>query len=273
MNPPTQPTPILITTDLDRTLIFSPRATAELGGGLPARVVERIGDRVISEMADEVWRALEDLPSHVHLVPATTRIPEQLDRINLPNLSRYRIATNGGVVIRDGHPDLEWDRKLAAASRGNCAAAAAILERFASQLGGIDLRDAGQFVYAIVDPQAVKPVVLQQIQAAAAELDWRMSARGRKLYLLPAGLTKDAAASHVHQQLTAELGIAPIRFAAGDMPFDRAMLEASDRAWVPSGSELAGSADLDPHLTITAEPGHAAAREITGEWLRLSTVA
>ncbi len=37
---PARPAPVLITTDLDRTLIFSPRAIAVLGGALPSDPVE-----------------------------------------------------------------------------------------------------------------------------------------------------------------------------------------------------------------------------------------
>ncbi len=45
------------------------------------------------------------------------------------------------------------------------------------------------------------------------------------------------------------------------------MLADADLAWVPAGSELA-SASPDPAFVITRQPGHAAAAQITSEWLR-----
>jgi len=43
------------------------------------------------------------------------------------------------------------------------------------------------------------------------------------------------------------------------------MLADADLAWVPSGSELAEAPDSK--FVITGQAGHAAAAEITSEWL------
>ena len=53
------PGPVLITTDLDRTLIFSRRATAQLGGALPADPVESSGTGLAAaELSRSVREAL-----------------------------------------------------------------------------------------------------------------------------------------------------------------------------------------------------------------------
>ena len=92
------------------------------------------------------------------------------------------------------------------------------------------------------------------------------------------------------EQIAAEAGAPPLRLAAGDTEHDRLMLAGADRAWVPAGSELARSLAARAGIAsagtasaglasaglasaglararITRQPGHAAAAQITSEWL------
>jgi len=148
---------------------------------------------------------------------------------------------------------------------------------------------------AIVDETLLPAVELAAIAARCAGLGWRVSLTGRKLYAFPAGFGKEHAVAYLAERLERAVGAAPVRLAAGDAEHDRAMLAAADRAWVPAGSDLAGvlaDGGAGPGGagpggagpggaghggaghgggTVTAEPGHAAAAEITRNWREFCT--
>jgi hypothetical protein len=266
--------PVMVTTDLDRTLIFSPRATSELGGALPRSVVEVLDGRVISEMADVVRDGLAELArlpaAALTLVPTTTRTVRQVERIGLPFTPRFLIASSGGVVLEDGHVDQAW-ADTTARRLAECAPAAevrAVLDALVAD--GTVLRAYtadDQFCYAIVDPRQFTPEHVEELTASLVPRSWRVAHQGAKVYVLPDALHKAHAIGHVRDRLTRELGEVPTLLAAGDTWLDAEMLEAADRGWVPAGSEIASSGTPPwPHVTITDAPGHAAAAQIVGAW-------
>jgi hypothetical protein len=110
--------------------------------------------------------------------------------------------------------------------------------------------------------------LLAVLAGRCAELGWQASLIGRKLYAFPDGFGKHHAAEYVAGQIAREAGSAPLRLAAGDTEHDRQMLADADLAWVPAGSELAGHSSVpDGRVTVTRQPGHAAAAQITRAWL------
>src|SRR5260221_13688044 len=118
---------------------------------------------------------------------------------------------------------------------------------------------------AIVDPALPAPEQLAEIAGRSLELGWVATLVGRKLYAFPAGFGKERAATFVAEKVAKEAGAAPRRLAAGDTEHDRLMLADADLAWVPAGSDLAACADGE--FTVTSQPGHAAAAQITQGWL------
>jgi hypothetical protein len=301
--------PVLITTDLDRTLLFSARATAQLGGALPADPVEALaGEQGSRSAGAELCRAARDclagLPPHARLCVATSRSVRRLARLRLPFPVPYAIAANGGVILIDGVPEPQWEartkRLLAAAApaevvRGVLAGSDAALGSLGS-LGSLGLLGSrgslasglgasGSAAYdgppwlvrmgdaddmccmAIVDLALFGADEYAAIAHRSRELGWEASLVGRKLYAFPAGFGKEHAAAHVAEMVGALAGAAPRRLAAGDTEHDRRMLADADLAWVPAGSELAAGG-AGPDLVITRQPGHAAAAQITSEWLR-----
>src|SRR5262249_57115605 len=97
---PAMPGPVLITTDLDRTLIFSSRAIAQLGGALPADPVEMAGGQTAAELCRAARDALAAMPSHVRICVATSRSISRLRRLRLPVALHYPIAPHGrGVAV------------------------------------------------------------------------------------------------------------------------------------------------------------------------------
>jgi hypothetical protein len=277
---------VLITTDLDRTLLFSRRATAQLGGALPAEPVETPGGPAAHETGAELCHAACDclaaLPAHATICVATSRSVSRLARLRLPFATPYAIAANGGVVLVDGAPDQCW-----ATRTKRLLAAAAPATEVRAVLAGRDGRgrpDAGPnpgrapawllrmgdddelCCLAIVDLALFGPGELRPLANRCGELGWEASLIGRKLYAFPVGFGKEHAALYVAERMAALAGAAPRRLAAGDTEHDRRMLAGADVAWVPAGSELAAW-PADGEFTVTRQPGHAAAAQITSEWL------
>jgi hypothetical protein len=267
------PGPVVIAADLDQTLIFSPQASDRLGGGRPATVVERIDGRAVSEMADAVAAGLRSLPDHVVWVPTTTRTVAQVGRVVLPVRAAVVIAASGGIVLVDGRPDPAWSA-VVAARLADVAPPGEILDRLGSSSdAGAVLRTTvadGLFCTAIVDPGRFGAEQAAALQGTCGPLGWRVAHQGRKVYVLPHGLDKVHAVAHVAGLVAARVGTHPRVLAAGDTGLDRGMLDAADAAWVPHGSELERAGGLPPHVTITAEAGHAAATEIVEAWLRVT---
>ncbi len=266
--------PVMVTTDLDRTLIFSPRATAQLGGALPRSVVEVLDGRVISEMADVVRDRLAELAARpageLTLVPTTTRTVRQVQRIDLPFTPRFLIASSGGVVLEDGRVDRAWAEEIDRRLR-DCAAAAevrALLDGLVAD--GTVLRAYtadDQFCYAIVDPEHFSAEHVEELTSSLVPRSWRVAHQGSKVYVLPDALHKAHAIGHVRQRLADELGAVPTLLAAGDTWLDAEMLDLADSGWVPAFSEIAAAGPLPwPHVTVTDEPGHAAAAQIVEAW-------
>jgi hypothetical protein len=262
------PGPILITTDLDRTLIFSPRATRELGGALPSDVVEVSGSQTAGELSHKARDAIGALPGHVRVCPATSRSIRRLARLRLPFRYGYAIAANGGVVLVDGVPDPEWSERIRRelTEAAPAAAVRALLAGFAGSPWLERLGEDDEFCcVAIVDREKLDAARFDAISARCQDLGWRASLVGRKLYIFPAGFGKKRAAAFVAERIAGRAGAMPRWLAAGDTEHDLPMLLAADRAWVPAGSDLARR-DL-AGIQVTRLPGHAAAAQITSEWL------
>jgi hypothetical protein len=277
----------LITTDLDRTLLFSRRAIAQVGGAMPSDPVETLtGDagQGGAELCHAARDCLTALPDQARLCVATSRSVSRLARLRLPFPVPYAIAANGGVVLIDGLPDPGWDERI---KRLLAAAAPAEVVRGVLSGGagpakdGAHGGDAGaaptwlvrmgdaddMCCMAIVDLGLFDSREHASIADRCRELGWEASLVGRKLYAFPAGFGKEHAAAYVTERVASLAGAAPLRVAAGDTDHDRRMLADADLAWVPARSELA-AVSPEPDFVITRQPGHAAAAEITSAWLR-----
>jgi len=267
--------PVLITTDLDRTLVFSQRATSQLGGALPADPVEAAGGQTSAELSRAARDALAGLPAHVRMCVATSRNLTRLARLRLPFGIHYAIASNGGVILAAGKPDLRWAGRIRRILAG--VAPAAEVRGLLGRLAGAPWLERlaepdDSCVLAIVDRPALADGQFAAVAADCARLGWRASLVGRKLYVFPAGFGKEHAVAFIADEVAQASEQAPRRLAAGDTEHDLAMLEAADLAWVPAGSDLIGNGVIPGRGTgrirVTSAPGHAGAAQITREWLR-----
>lgn len=273
----------LVASDLDRTLIYSARALHLGGGGARGTAVDDAAEsdaRAPLLTVSEVYRGeplsfmtraaeaeLSALAAEVVFVPVTTRTVAQFRRVRLPTVPfDYAVTTNGGVLLHRGEPDREWADTVAGRLRGACAPldeVEALLPE-PSDDGWIlrFSRAEEHFVYTIVQRDLLVPG-----SAAAAELEaltrevsrrgWTVSLQGRKLYLVPAPLTKSAAIAEVASRVGADRILA-----AGDSLLDLDLLEAADVAYRPAHGELHDLGVTRPHLAVTESSGVLAGQEI-----------
>lgn len=261
----------VVCSDLDRTIIYS-AAALDLRGpddALPRLLcVELYRGRPLSYVTETAARLLESLAAAAAaaLVPTTTRTPEQYRRVHLLDKpAPYAICANGGHVLVDGVDDEDWAAVVRARILASVGAALAEVHEHLTLVSGefvTNLRIAADlFSYAVVDRSALPAGWVEDLTGWCAERGWQTSLQGRKVYCIPAGLTKAAAAAEVARRLDADRLLA-----AGDSLLDTELLEAADTAIRPAHGELDESGWAGPGVSVTEARGIAAGEELTG-WL------
>ena len=249
--------------DLDRTVIYSAAA-------LDLRMPDHAAPRLLcvevyrgvplSFMTEEAVAAFAALRGVAEVVPTTTRTPEQLARVHLPGPPpRYAIAANGGHLLVDGVADPGWDAAVRARLAG-CAPLAEVRSHLAAVSGTfvLNLRTASElFCYAVVERSAVPEGWVESLGTWCAERGWTVSLQGRKVYAVPRGLTKSAAA----REVLARTGAGTL-LAAGDSLLDADLLEAADLAVRPAHGELHDAGWTRDGLVVTSASGGAAGAEL-----------
>lgn len=254
--------------DLDRTLIYS-QAAFSLSGpdeSMPRLVcVEFYQGAPLSYMTETAARALETLAASTVFVPTTTRTPEQYRRVHLlEKTPAYAICANGGHLLVDGEDDPAWSSSVRARIANGCAPLDDVRHHLAHNGGEFVLKQrtaSDLFAYTVVDRAALPPAWIDDLTGWCAERGWRTSLQGRKVYCLPACLTKAAATAEVARRTGASTMLA-----AGDSLLDAELLEAADQAIRPAHGELHDARWTSPATTVTASSGIAAGQEITN-WL------
>lgn len=263
--------PVLIATDLDQTLIFSPKAAAR-GEHRPSRVVEVLEGKTISLMSEQTRRGLLAVARCATLVPTTTRTQAQYARIDLPMTSRYAIVASGAIILLDGQPDAAWTQQVVrrlAQDSASVTELREVLQGHADSGWLLRVRDADDvFLVAAVDAELLGADELASVSTSCGALGWRTVHQGRKLYVLPNGLDKAAAVQRVMELVALDQGRGePLLLAAGDTGLDRGMLELAAHGWFPAGSELDRLGYTAPRVTRTDGPGLSASEEIVQAWL------
>jgi len=259
---------VLVCSDLDRTLIYSAAAFALHGPDetMPRLLcVEFYQGAPLSYMTEPAARTLEALSAAAAFVPATTRTPEQYRRVHLlEKPPAYAICANGGRLLVDGEDDPAWAEAVRARVADGCAPLADVQHHLAQSNGDFVLKQrtaSDLFAYTVVDRSALPPRWVEDLTAWCAERGWRTSLQGRKVYCLPACLTKAAAAEEVARRVGASTALA-----AGDSLLDIELLEAADLSIRPAHGELHDTGWTSPATSVTAARGIAAGEEIA-EWL------
>lgn len=259
---------VLVCSDLDRTLIYSPAAFALSGPdeSMPRLLcVEFYQGAPLSYMTEPSARTLEALAKAATFVPTTTRTPEQYSRVHLlEKPASYAICANGGHILVDGVDDTDWSTATRTQVADTSAPLATVQEHLVHASGDFVLRRrtaSDLFAYTIVDRAALPPGWVDDLTAWCAERGWRTSLQGRKVYCLPGTLTKAAAAKEIAQRTGASTTLA-----AGDSLLDVDLLHIANLSIRPAHGELHDTGWTSPSTTVTAASGILAGQEIA-DWL------
>ncbi|MBC7631660.1 hypothetical protein [Aeromicrobium sp.] len=263
----------VVVSDLDQTLIYSSATLRllEADQDAPRLVcVEVYQGAPLSFVTETAAGHLTDLAEAGVFVPATTRTIEQFRRVHLPGPApKFALCANGGRLLRDGIEDLDFTAAVTERLSGAGAPFAEMLDELhrasAGERGASfveKVRDAsGLFCYVVVNRAAMPASWVNDLMAFAEERGWGVSVQGRKVYCVPAALTKATAAREVSDMLGATRLLA-----AGDSLLDAELLEVADVAVRPRHGELADASWSRPHLRVTTSAGVRAGEEITA-WM------
>lgn len=259
----------LVASDLDRTLIYSPRALAL---GVPDEEAPRLlavevhNGRPLSFMTEHAAELLVELVRSCVFVPATTRTRAQYQRVNLPGphpdwTPRYAICANGGHLLVDGEVDQEWHADVRSRLAESCAPLEEVVHHLALAADPewtLKRRVAEDlFAYLVVEREELPEGWVEELTAWAADRSWTVSLQGRKVYAVPEPLTKSAALAEVERRT----GAATV-LTAGDSLLDAELLLAADAGYRPGHGELADTGWTGPGVTALAQVGAAAGEEI-----------
>ncbi|MCX5201447.1 HAD family hydrolase [Streptomyces sp. NBC_00237] len=265
--------PVLVASDLDRTLIYS---AAALGLRMPDAQAPRLlcvevyQGKPLSYVTERAAGLLPELAAAALFVPTTTRTREQYHRIRLPvPVPRFAICANGGHLLVDGVSDPDWQRQVAAGIADACAPLAEVRDRLARTADPVwllkDRVAEDLFAYLVVERALLPDGWVKELAGWAGERGWTVSLQGRKLYVVPAPLTKSAAVREVARRTGARLTLA-----AGDSLLDADLLLAADRGWRPGHGELADEGWTAARVTALEETGVAAGEEILRRFIAAS---
>lgn len=250
----------VIATDLDRTLIYSRSAAGSDASDLVC--VELLDGRPQSFMTRAAHARLAQVRAASVLVPTTTRTPAQYARIELPGgPAPFAVVSNGGHILVDGVPDHAWRSGV----ESRIAAGAVGLPEVVAHIdtviddGWVRSRRVADdlFCYLVVETASMPRGFLADLTGWGGERGWMVSMQGRKIYALPAALTKEAALREVLGRVGGGRLVA-----AGDGALDAGMLDLADDGIRPAHGELYETGWQAPHVRVTANVGVLAGEEI-----------
>ncbi|MGW0763696.1 HAD family hydrolase [Streptomyces sp. NPDC002814] len=263
--------PVLVASDLDRTLIYSAGALAlTMPDPRAPRLlcVEVHESKPLSYMTETAAALLTELGDAAVFVPTTTRTRKQYERINLPGPApRYAICANGGHLLVDGVSDPDWYARVTARLADECASLAEVREHLMETADPLWVRKhrvaEDLFAYMVVERELLPEDWVKELAVWAENRGWTVSLQGRKIYAVPKPLTKSAAMRELARRTGAELTLA-----AGDSLLDADLLLAADQGWRPGHGELADADWTAPAITPLQERGVLAGERILREFLK-----
>lgn len=271
---------LLVASDLDRTLVCSAAALGLDAAGVadedaPALCVAEVhrGAPLSFLTARAAGHLREVVARGAALVPVTTRTRAQYARVHLPGVTpRHAVTTNGAHLLVDGEADPEWTAAVherlstAGAPLAEVDAHLAVLARAPFVLRHLRAEDA--FAYLVVARDALPAGWLDDLAGWCATRGWSVSLQGRKVYAVPAALTKSAAVAEVARRTGAGRVVA-----GGDSLLDAELLEAADAAVRPAHGELHATGWTRPSVAVTARSGVLGAEDVAAWYLAQARAA
>ena len=259
----------LVACDLDRTLVYSSAAlglTVPDDEAPPLVVAEVLHGEPLSFQTRAAQDMLAVLADVATLVPTTTRTRTQYARIRIPGRPHpYAVTTNGGHLLVDGVTCPDWARHVAdeLAQAAPLAEIVAHLTRVRDEPWVRKLRVADEmFAYLVIERGQVPVGYVPDLTAWCAQRGWTVSVQGRKVYCVPATLTKSAAVREVARRTDAGDVLA-----AGDSLLDAELLASADRGVRPAHGELHETDWRAPHVAVTTRSGVMGGEEIVARLL------
>lgn len=268
----------LVSTDLDRTMIYSRTAAGDQFNATDPVCVEIYQDAPLSYMTAAAHALLADLSVRAIVVPTTTRTPAQYQRIALPGGPyRYAVTSNGGAILVDGRPDPAWRQRIDHLVARAGPDVTTVVDQLRARIDESWVRSVRMaddlFCYLVVDTDRQPREFVADWRAWCEPRGWNVSQQGRKIYAMPNPVTKSAAIRDVHHRLIAD-GSLPedsAVLAAGDGVLDIDLLDHADTAIRPRHGELQDIGWQHPTVTVTATSGILAGEEILTWFHRTTT--
>ncbi|HWK23082.1 MAG TPA: HAD family hydrolase [Ureibacillus sp.] len=231
---------ILFTSDLDRTLIYSETMMQTYPVVSEVIPVEHKEELVISYMSQDSIQLLKQFSKEHLFVPVTTRAVYQYERIHLfakDMNPKYAITSNGGTILIDGKPDLQWSKivknRLADES-GTKEEMIRIFSKIRHESWVLREFFIDDLFYMFhVNRQLVPRAELAQFQQELATIGWSIFLHGKKLYVLPTCLNKAYAVQYLQNLVEYDLHVA-----AGDSMMDYDMICDAHYGYSPTHGEL-----------------------------------
>lgn len=248
---------MIVSADLDRTLLFSQR---RLEGDVPVIPVEYRKGEPFGFMTPGALAALRALQQRAVFLVNTLRGLEQANRVVFvaDGSCRYLSLQNGLYLYRDGKEDAGWSshvRQTVAALPLDLSGGAALVLR---HLPGIQCLSKQYEYLAVffVEEEAFQDPLCTALAEELSRSGWALYRQRKKLYLSPTAIDKGAVLNRVRDW---ENGGCAAGF--GDSWFDLPMLRASDAAWSLRGCELDGTEWGFP-IHFSSTPAQAGTEEI-----------
>lgn len=264
---------ILFTSDLDRTLIYSKSMMEKYpteGSSIP---VEHKDEEVITFMSQKSIDLLKKFNEQHLFVPVTTRALYQFERIKLFQNEikpKFAIVSNGGTILIDGKPDLEWGKLIQRRISQTSLPKEDMLKAFSKirheSWVERDFYIDNLFYMFHVNKENVPHAELVVFEQELYELGWRMFLHGRKLYVLPNFLNKAFAVQRLQGYIDYEIHVA-----AGDSNMDYDMITQSDKGFSPTHGELYDFKSDDPKVNWLSKKGAGSTEELLESLLELKT--
>ncbi len=230
----------IFASDLDQTLIYSGRSFATEGDLAAVSPVEFKDGREVTYMTKRAIVQLRKLVRKVLFIPVTTRTIEQYRRIVIFQemiIPKYAVTSNGGNILIQGQPDLEWNRRVRESVRQGCLPLTEILENFnklkQAEWFLTDRIADDLFYYCVVKREKIPEPEIAAFGQWAKEGGWHLSIQNRKIYFVPAMVSKVKAINYIRgrEQISGLV-------AAGDSLLDLDMLQSADFALAPPHGEI-----------------------------------
>jgi len=216
----------ILCTDLDNTIIYSYKHDI----GNEKMNVELYKEREISFISNHTFELLKKVKEEFLVIPTSTRIIEQYERINLKiGTFKYALVCNGSVLLVDGKKDKDWyEESLRLAKPSNLEVKKALEYLENDKRRTFELRYI-EDLFVFTKCYKSETVVNELREYLDKNLVSVFNNK-EKVYVLPTSLSKGKAIERLRKYLKAEFIIA-----AGDSEFDISMVEAADVGLVPYG--------------------------------------